>query len=88
MVKPDAPVLETVAAREIQQAFVRGSGGKIFFVWQKGRYPLRFIVFDDGTISQNTDDFPIPEEMLDVIDNEKIGITEIKYAEEGTKVTF
>jgi hypothetical protein len=82
----DVPVLRRMAFGMLKNGFTRDYRGKIFFLATRGDWIACFPVLEDKTIMRETDYFPHPGEQATLVHPKNLGIAEIKWAPEGTKL--
>ncbi len=84
---PQAPAIGREILGTIEFGFMRDHEGRVFFLSAYGRETICLAVLEDGTIMPGTNDFPWPDQEIILVDPKELGITEIKYAPEGTRIT-
>lgn len=86
---PHAPVIGQLPFNSIECGFMRGTGGRVFFLNNHGRQTLMTVVFEDGTFAVECD-FVHPGTIVDLVHLRDLGVAidiiNPRYAEPKTRV--
>ena len=81
VVAPGVPTLKRILFGELETGFYRYTAGEIWFAWTRGKVTYSFPVGIDGLISCHGSAGPFPDEHVDVIHPDALGIKEIRWEE-------
>ena len=79
MVNREAPVVTRIQYGDVRSGLMRDDQGRIYFLTRRGSDFIRFPVLVGGTIQGESDDFPLPNEWVDLVRGSDLGMTEFRW---------